>query len=539
MKILLLNPAVSFTHPISVDLRRRGISLLFPAHAEEAWQLLQLHGQSVDLAVIHREGPSSEPKGAALRLISRIKSDPTQSDLPIVLTTHEWKEQQCAQHQQSAEGANAYIFESLTTKNLISVIEAVLSRSFPLTQESPALHSRLSELEGHPQDSVNSQLQIEPHLAGDQSISLVQVESQSEPDTGTQIKILRAFNLEAPTSSLSAIRPDQENGNFQPNVNESSCTDEISLFSLMPGPIDSPVAPIELDANMSQISSASLGSQNNHSKKEAGQSPVSPHHAQDPHAEQIMPYVFSSKVQPLILGPLGDAAIPGGVANSPDLATLKKYLNLREQDVSILSSQLREARDQIGAVDQQLREERAKNVELLHTCQDQKKKLESDEARRGPVIEKFEGEVQDLRFQLRVKTDELRTVESQLHRLSDEMNQLKDRVRVDIRKIRVREKELETRLEITKRDSEAILASRESKMIELKRNLDVMEFNMDLLQNQYSKEKETSSKLREKVAKLAQVVKIADGLLENPNGVESPSPSEASSSVATPDKKVS
>ena len=42
--------------------------------------------------------------------------------------------------------------------------------------------------------------------------------------------------------------------------------------------------------------------------------------------------------------PMDDAVVPGGAANAPDSDTLKKYLYLREQDVTALSAQLRQAR---------------------------------------------------------------------------------------------------------------------------------------------------------------------------------------------------
>jgi hypothetical protein len=98
------------------------------------------------------------------------------------------------------------------------------------------------------------------------------------------------------------------------------------------------------------------------------------------------------------------------------------------------------------------------------------------------------------------------------------MERIKERVRVDIRKIRVREKELENRLEIMKKDSEVLMGARESKIVELKRKLDLLEFNMDLLQDQYAREKESSATLRERLAKAAQVVRVAGGLLDNPGG---------------------
>ena len=92
---------------------------------------------------------------------------------------------------------------------------------------------------------------------------------------------------------------------------------------------------------------------------------------------------------------------------------------------------------------------------------------------------------------------------------------MKDRVRSDIRKIRVREKELENKLEIIRKDSEVLIGARESKIMELKRKLDILEFNMDLLQDRYAKEKENSAKLNERLAKAAQVVRVAGGFLDS------------------------
>src|SRR4029077_14635199 len=107
-------------------------------------------------------------------------------------------------------------------------------------------------------------------------------------------------------------------------------------------------------------------------------------------------------------------------------------------------------------------------------------------------------------------------LDTQVREATDEIERLKERVRADIRKIRVREKELENRLEIMKKDSEALITARENKIIELKRKLDLLEFNMDLLQDQHAREKEGAVHLRERLAKAAQVVRVAGGLLDNP-----------------------
>ena len=127
----------------------------------------------------------------------------------------------------------------------------------------------------------------------------------------------------------------------------------------------------------------------------------------------------------------------------------------------------------------------------------------------------LQAELEELKFQNKAKSDRARIMEMQVREASDEIERLKERVRTDIRKIRVRERELENRLEIMKKDSEALIAAREQKIIELKRKVDLLEFNMDLLQDQYTREKENTGVLRERLAKAAKMVRVAGGLLDS------------------------
>lgn len=237
----------------------------------------------------------------------------------------------------------------------------------------------------------------------------------------------------------------------------------------------------------------------------------------DQQAESEMPYLFSKGAAPASLSfaqPQGDAIIPGGAANSPDIETMKKYLLLREQDVAALSVQLETAKDQIRSLEEQLRAEHGKGAELSHVVSEQEKKIHGFEHERSVAGESLESEMAELKFQVKVKTDKAKLMEAQVRDAQTEIDRLKDRVRQDIRKIRVREKELENRLEILKKDSEALIGARENKIVELKRKLDLLEFNMDLLQDQYNREKENSAKLRERLAKAAQVSRVFGGLLD-------------------------
>jgi chromosome segregation ATPase len=232
-----------------------------------------------------------------------------------------------------------------------------------------------------------------------------------------------------------------------------------------------------------------------------------------------MPYlgkssVFASSGNPLgYREPMDDAVVPGGAANAPDSETLKKYLYLREQDVTALSAQLRQARDRINELETQLRHEKSVSSEFAHLAQEQDRRIGNFEKEKAVAVESARKELEDLKFEMKRRSEKIRVMELQVKEATDDTERLKERVRNDIRKIRSREKELENRLEIMKKDSEALLGAREQKIIELKRKLDLVEFNTDLLQDQLEKERRLGSALREKLAKAAQIVRVAGGLL--------------------------
>jgi CheY-like chemotaxis protein len=236
--------------------------------------------------------------------------------------------------------------------------------------------------------------------------------------------------------------------------------------------------------------------------------------------------------------PMDDAVVPGGAATAPDTETLKKYLYLREQDVTALSAQLRQAREQIGLLEGQLKHERAVSSEFAHLAQEQDRRIDGFEREKTVALESAQKEYDDLKFDMKRRTEKIRVMELQVKDATETTERLKERVRNDIRKIRTREKELENRLELMKKDSEALLSSREQKIIELKRKLDLMEFNTDLVQDLLEKERVTALGLREKLAKAAQMMRVAGGLLgpDEEAMLESTGTSEAKSGVNEDDR---
>src|SRR4051812_35311927 len=109
MKILLLNPHIDAEHGVALALQKKGVALLYTANAEDAWRMLRLHGTSIDLGIVHREGVGADNGEAAIKFIEKVKADRIQSDLPIILTSNVWGDAEFANHQTGPSGVNAYL----------------------------------------------------------------------------------------------------------------------------------------------------------------------------------------------------------------------------------------------------------------------------------------------------------------------------------------------------------------------------------------------------------------------------------------------
>ena len=461
MKVLFLNPQIDAAHSIVKGLQARGAAVLVPANADEAWQLLQLHGTSIDLAIVHREGAGQADAEAGIKFMAKVRADASQADLPWILTSGVWADAEFAKHQKGPNGANAYLAYPFREGQLVSLIEGVLGESVGA--------------------SATGVIPTIPNLEAASKLFKV-----PEIETGSS-----SIQLESPDPALSS-----------PSIPTAVPTSAIEIESSIPA------VAIELSSVGPVADEASVGAFE----------PV------DSQAVEEMPYLFGAQpaatqsapqpMSPLVFQqPVGDSIVPGGAAQSPDTETLKKYLLLREQDVAVLSTQLRSAQDRIASLETSARDGRSKNIESEHVVQEQKEKIAEFEREKALALEGLQTEINELKFQNKTRADKARIMESQIREATDEMERLKDRVRSDIRKIRVREKELENRLEIVKKDSEALIAARENKIVELKRKLDLLEFNMDLLQDQYVREKDNSARLRVRLSKAAQVVRVAGGLL--------------------------
>ncbi len=463
MKIVLLNPNQDATRSLVKTLQDRGVPMLPCTNPKEALQMLELHGESVDILIIHREGLGGlgEP---GIDFIRKFKSYPKFSEIPFILTSEKWTESQCAEHQQTPQGANAYLKVPYNEKDFLAIVEAV--SGYPLGTKVPP----------EPEEYT--------HVT-----SLTRVESKGPSAPPPPPEFTTPSGME---DIVLSSAPDEPAGAFGANSNYEALSMSFDThvhtpFEPAPQPNlkPTPLPPIPGGIPTRPVTDEALGLFDSKS----GTGPR---------------YVFS---------PVEDAIIPGGATQTPDVETLKRYLKLREQDVHMLAQQLKHAQVQIVDLETHLRTEESLRQDLEHEVKRARARLEDFEQIKSVSSEGDSRELVELKFELKTKSDKVRLLEMKVQEASKEVSAIKERVRNDIRKIRTREKELENRIEILKRDSESLLASRENRILELKRKLDLHEFNMDILQEKLKKEQEKNNELDARVERAAKAMRLAGGFL--------------------------
>lgn len=542
MKILVLSPNWSADPQLAKSLQAYGIHALVANDSAEAWQVLKFHASSVELLVVQREEGASR----SLEFVKRCKADPAHRELPLVILSSEWSASEFTAHQGTPEGANAYLTWPCSAEELARAMGGVLGREFaaakappPFTGVAPGATNATKktpfDVKVEAVDDVfsastaaasPSQIRLdapvfEPSQA---TVNLSALPQAPAAELVTETTLTSLAPLLAPASDAS-IELVPANASEPVLAPQPTFAPEPVVLAAEPPPFTvsaptppSPPAIEEVEFIAPQSESASVSATDTDSASDS-----------DSASESEMPYLFGRSkptsrpsAPPRFEHPVGDSIVPGGAAQSPDTETLKKYLLLREQDVAALSGQLKATRAENHQIAEALKQERARVAELEHLETERQRDNERFERERQLLMDAHRAEIAEIKFQAQAKSDRVRALELEVRGAGSELERIKERVRSDLRKIRTREKDLETKLELSRKDSETLVAAREAKIIELKRKVDLLEFNLDVIQNQLAKERDNGNQLKERLLRAKQAVKAAGGLLAADSGPGAP-----------------
>ena len=120
---------------------------------------------------------------------------------------------------------------------------------------------------------------------------------------------------------------------------------------------------------------------------------------------------------------------------------------------------------------------------------------------------------QDHQEQLKDYKIRLENAEFQAKRLEKKLDDYREKIKNDIQQIRHRERELANRLELQKRDAEALIASKDERLLLQKREIDRLEFEIDSLRDRIVEDTQRSEERAQKLIRAVQSLKLAQGVL--------------------------
>lgn len=560
MRIAVIDADAAFNNAFSQWCKKANVSCQFFVQAAAALAELKKSSSPVDLILVSKELPED-----GLAVAQALRREPKILEVPYILISSVWGKTEFAKHQKTEFGANAYYSKKNSISELISTIEAVtgsnLGSSLPELTRNSLLNIKLlpaTEILNFSEDAPPTGISIEI------PITLFPDAAPAVATKSTSIKAPAPPHVPAPTPrpepSTSAVKlpkaSAEKSGGIEISLSEtefkieSSSNSQIPNLNSSPNPNPSPSRVFEISLSDSAphasspsistapqpvveipaIAAAPLPVEDKASDSvllimpeipafEPPQAPAAPsqeaHPVSEEEAAKDLPYLFAGSA--LSQTKSNVAVKPQtttSVQPSNDVETLKKYLTMREQDVSVLTAQLTYAKEELSKCEDTIRRMTLQNEDLFHQINDLKQRVSSQEQELQHAGKSMEGEVDQLRFEVKSKIDRIKFLEDRLNDSAQQYEKLKERVRLDIRKIRVREKELESKLEILKKDSETLISARENKILELKRKIDLLEFNYDTLQDKNELEKENVRKSYEKIERIHKVLKLALGIIE-------------------------
>jgi len=206
-------------------------------------------------------------------------------------------------------------------------------------------------------------------------------------------------------------------------------------------------------------------------------------------------------------------AIEGGGESTESFNIVKRYALLKEKEnrekqktIDILKSEL--ARHQADS-NKIHTEKRKLNLQIDDLESERRAQSETiDELRHRVNMSDSDRDEQIKDYKMRLENSRY-----QEKKLEKKLEDFKLRVRLDIQSIRARERELENRLDLQKRDAEALLYSKDKRLLEQKSKIDKLDFEIQTLKERLVEETEEAEERNAKLLRAVQSLKMAQGML--------------------------
>jgi chromosome segregation ATPase len=199
-------------------------------------------------------------------------------------------------------------------------------------------------------------------------------------------------------------------------------------------------------------------------------------------------------------------------SNQVDL--LKKYISLKEAEVRDAKEQQKQYQTFTKRLSAQLEKLTARHRDSLTDLEGTKRREEALSQEVESLKDKHEAELSILKNDLDDKLQRAGDVKSQANQLAQKREEWKDKVKDDLKRIKLKERELENKYELLKRDTQALLDSKDKHVLELKKKNDALDLELESFEERLRRANSILAAINSKKKRLIETMKLALSLLE-------------------------
>lgn len=204
--------------------------------------------------------------------------------------------------------------------------------------------------------------------------------------------------------------------------------------------------------------------------------------------------------------------VESGGAN--EVGILKKYISLKEAEVADLKDQHKQYQAYFKKLSSEVKKYKGQSKEIFEALENARRHEESMKREIHKMRAKHEGELSLMRNDYEEKLKKSGNYQTEFNDLLKKKEEWKEKIKEDLKRIKLKERELENKYELLKRDTQALLDSKDRHLLELKNKNDAFELEMESLEDRLRNANALLADIEGKKRRLVETMKLALSLIE-------------------------
>jgi chromosome segregation ATPase len=199
---------------------------------------------------------------------------------------------------------------------------------------------------------------------------------------------------------------------------------------------------------------------------------------------------------------------------------LRKYIALKESESHDLKEQQKQYQTHVKKLTGQLQSLALKHQEVVTDLETLKRREGSARGGVEEIEKRHQDEMTRMKNEYEAQLRRSGNVSADYKELERRQEEWKEKVQSDLKRIKLKERELENKYELLKRDTQALLDSKDKHVLELKRKSDALELEMESLEDRLRQATLTVSSIQSKKRRLLETLRLAMALIEQMDSIE-------------------